>query len=528
MTSRVRVQTPSGSVEGVEEAGVRVFRGIPYAESTAGEGRFRAPEPVSPWHETRDASQFAQAAPQPGGGKGIFRHLSPIPGAGVGEECLNLNLWAPTDDGAPRPVLVWLHGGGFSHGSGSFHLYSGESLARRGDVVVVTVNYRLGALGGLDLGSFAAGEMADSNLGLRDQVAALEWVRSHVDSFGGDPGNVTLFGQSAGAMSACTLMTTSAADGLFHRAILQSGAGNNVNDRARARRIAEVFLGELQLDPDRTDLVARLRAMDFRELLAAQARLGSSHGLALGQMAWQPVLDGEMVTESPEVRFQRGTAAKLPLLIGSNLDEWKMFTATDKKRRRLDESTLCGYLEQTFALGSRSQGDEELGVSARARAEEAMALYRVAPGGVSRSPGEIWASLQTDRVFHYPAVKLAEAHASHDRPTWFYRFDWKPPLAPRRVGACHSLELAFVFGTLRTRWLRPLFGVSPRAVNLSSRMQDAWLSFARDGDPNSHGELSWPGYTSGRGLAKLFGGRDEHDRAMDPALRQFWDAVEGA
>jgi para-nitrobenzyl esterase len=147
---------------------------------------------------------------------------------------------------------------------------------------------------------------------------------------------------------------------------------------------------------------------------------------------------------------------------------------------------------------------------------------------VSRSPGEIWASLQTDRVFHYPAVKLAEAHASHDRPTWFYRFDWKPPLAPRRVGACHSLELAFVFGTLRTRWLRPLFGVSPRAVNLSSRMQDAWLSFARDGDPNSHGELSWPGYTSGRGLAKLFGGRDEHDRAMDPALRQFWDAVEGA
>ena len=500
---------------------MRVFRGIPYARSTAGEGRFRAPEPAAPWHETLDASEFGQAAPQPAGGGGLFRHFSPIPGAGLGEACLNLNVWTPSDPGTARPVLVWIHGGGFSHGSGSFHLYSGEQLATRGGVVVVTVNYRLGALGGLDLGSFAAGKMADSNLALRDQIAALEWVRRHVDSFGGDPENVTLFGQSAGAMSACTLMASGAAEGLFQRAILQSGAGNNVNDRSRARRVAESLLAELGLDPDRGDLLDALRALDFREIIEAQMRLGSGHGLSLGQMAWQPVLDGEIVSESPELSFRRGVAAKMPLLVGSNLDEWKMFTATDKKRRNLDESTLRGYLEQTFSLSS---GGEE---NAAACADEAMALYRVAPGGGTRSPGEIWASLQTDRVFHHPAVKLAEAHASHASPTWFYRFDWKPPLAPRRVGACHSLELAFVFGTLQTRWMRPLFGASSRAVNLSARMQEAWLSFARGGDPNSSAELSWPNYASGRGLAKLLGGRVEHDRAMDPALRQFWDRVDG-
>ena len=526
MNSRSRVQTPRGAVAGIEERGVLAFRGIPYARSTAAAGRFRAPEPVAPWADTLDASRFGRASPQATGSSRPLRRFSAVPESGVGEDCLNLNVWTPATDGGRRPVLVWLHGGAFSHGSGSFHLYSGDRLARRGDVVVITVNYRLGVFGGLHLESFAGGGEVDSNLALRDQVAALEWVRENVEAFGGDPGNVTLFGQSAGAMSAATLMASPPPAGLFHRVILQSGGATNVHSPQLARRLAEIYLEGLGLDPDRADIVESLRRMDARELLAAQIRMGTGHGVALGQLMWQPTLDRELVSEIPQASFRAGRAAALPLLIGSNLDEWKMFTATDKKRRTLDEDTLRQYLVRTFEAGPG--GNEGGGEIARARAETAFALYRVSAQGTPRSPGDIWASLQTDRVFHHPAIELAEAHAGRGAPTWFYRFDWVPPLAPRRVGACHSIELPFVFGTLRTPWLRPLFGASSRALVLSDRIQDAWLSFARNGDPNTATDTPWPRYEKEEGRATLLGGRAESERAMDPALRQFWKEVGGS
>ena len=528
MTHRVRVSTPKGWMDGAEEGGVLVFRGIPFAESTAGQARFRAPRPVRPWSGTADARVFGKAAPQPGSRSRPLTRWSTLPRAGAGEDCLNLNLWTPAADSRRRPVLVWVHGGGFSHGSGSFHLYAGNRMARRGDVVVVTFNYRLGVFGGLDLRGFGGAESTDTNLALRDQIAALEWVQSNIEAFGGDPHNVTLFGQSAGAMSAGTLMASPRGVGLFQRGILQSGASNNVLGVEQTRRLAEIFLQKLGLDADRSDVVTALRRLDFATLLRAQSEMRLEHDLPLGMLPWQPVIDGDLVPQLPKTRFEKGEATDLPLLIGTNRDEWKMFTAFDKKRRTLDEATLREYLTRSFM---RFQGNDSSGFGvgvAEARVEEALCLYRSDPDGSECRPSEIWNRIQTDRVFHYPAVKLADDHASRGAPTWFYRFDWKPPLAPDRVGACHALEIAFVFGTLKTPWLRPLFGLSSDSVLLSDRMQKAWLSFARTGDPSAEDHLPWPAYECGQGRTRVFGGNDSIDQTIDPAIKNFWNEALGA
>jgi para-nitrobenzyl esterase len=512
-------------VEGREERGLLIFRGIPFARPTGGEHRFRAPRPIGAFAGTVDASRFGQASPQGQASLGALRRWSAVPRAGAGEDCLNLNVWTPAADAGRRPVLVWVHGGGFGHGSGSFHLYSGDRLARKGDVVVVTFNYRLGVLGGLDLRSFPGGEASDSNLSLRDQIAALEWVASNIEAFGGDPANVTLFGQSAGAISAAALLASPRGAGLFQRAILQSGAGDHVHRPAQARRLATLLLEKLGLDPARGDVVEALRAMHWEALLTAQHQVRSQHGLPLGQLAWQPVVDDDLLSDLPRARFERGEAAEVPILIGTNLDEWKMFTATDAKRRRLDEDTLRGYLARTFA-GADHALVAGPGVEAReAIVEKALALYRTGPDGGTRSPAELWAALQGDRVFRHPALRLADAHARRGAKTWCYRFEWKPPLAPNRVGACHALELAFVFGTLRSLGLRPLFGASSAALALSDRIQSAWLAFARSGDPNVEGAGAWPIYRPDTGRVALLGGSAPTDGAMDSALRGFWDEL---
>ena len=523
MTSRSRVKTPSGPVEGREERSLLSFRGIPFAASTGGENRLRAPRPAAPWQGVLDARHFARAAPQPVPAFRLSRRWSAVPRAGAGEDCLNLNIWTPAADAGRRPVLVWLHGGGFSHGSGSFPLYAGRGMAARGDAVVVTLNYRLGVLGGLDLRSFPGGESTDTNLALRDQIAGLQWVQSNIEAFGGDPDCVTLFGQSAGAMSAAALMASPRCKGLFHRAILQSGAGDHVHAPSRARELATLFLEKLGLDPGRGDLLTALRGMDWKALVEAQVAMRSAHGLALGQLAWQPVVDGDLVPDLPRVRFERGEAARVPLLIGTNLDEWKMFTATDSRRRGMDEETLRDYLTRTFAVDDRAHTQHEGTGEGQKTVEEALALYRMQPRGELRSAGEIWAALQGDRVFRYPAIRLGDAHARSGASTFFYRFEWKPPLAPRRVGACHALELAFVFGTLRSPAIRPLFGVSSMAPKLSRRMQDRWLAFARSGDPRIGEGDAWPDYRAESGEAISLGGSGRAHKAMGPALRDFWD-----
>jgi para-nitrobenzyl esterase len=413
------------------------------------------------------------------------------------EDCLTLDLWTPRADGARRPVLVWIHGGAFVMGAGSALAYTGAALARRGDVVVVTVNYRLGALGFLQLGDVASGAGFDSNLGLRDQIAALEWVRDNVAAFGGDPASVTVFGESAGGMSVGALLGTPRARGLFGRAIAQSGAAHNTQSREGATRVAATFLAVLGLAPAEA---GRLREAPVRALLDAQLATVSKLGLAYGTLPFEPAVDGDLLPEHPLDAISTGSARGVPLLVGTNRDEWNLFLLADAKARTLDE----GGLLRRYA---RSLGPDDV--------PRAHALYREALPHAS--PRARWAAYQTHRVFMAPADRLAELQAAH-APSYAYLFTWSPPLVRSRVGACHALEVPLVFGTYRHPLLRGLYlgGASSTALAL----QRAWLAFARTGCPETGG--SWLTFSAANRAPQALGGEDRGAVAAFERVRGFW------
>ncbi|HET6303159.1 MAG TPA: carboxylesterase family protein, partial [Myxococcota bacterium] len=315
------VETSVGRIEGLAEPGVQVFRGIPFAAPPVGALRFRAPQAPEPWTGVREATRFGPPAPQ--APSPVMRMLGGHDELRWSEECLTLNVWTPAADRGRRPVLVWIHGGAFTTGSGGFPIYDGSSLARRGDVVVVTINYRLGALGFLALPAFEQEEgNVVGNFGLLDQMRALEWVRENAESFGGDPGNVTVFGESAGAMSLGALLGAPAACGLFRAAILQSGAAHNVSDAEQGERVAHVFAKELGVDP--SDL-RRLREAPAAAILEAQVRSVNALWGQVRGLAFQPVLDGRTLPRPPLDVVREGGARGVDLLVGTNLEEYKLY-----------------------------------------------------------------------------------------------------------------------------------------------------------------------------------------------------------
>ncbi|MGH0035286.1 MAG: carboxylesterase/lipase family protein [Myxococcota bacterium] len=512
----VRIDTASGSLEGLEARGVVSFKGIPYAAPPVGKLRWRPPEKVRAWAGARPATAFGPSAPQLSPAGRLVRTLIGA-GAAQSEDCLSLNVWTPAPGGPPRPVLVWIHGGAFVMGSGSTRLYSGSRIARRGDLVVVTLNYRLGALGFLNARELASGhELPAANLGTLDQIAALEWVRDHIEDFGGDPEQVTLFGESAGAMSVGTLLGTPRARGLFQRAILQSGAAHNVSSPARATEVARVFLRELGLpspDPD------RLERIGLDEILRAQSTTTQRMGLVDGRLPWQPSVDGDLLARTPLEAIAEGSSAHVPTLVGSNLDEWKLFMLGDRKGRSLDEEGWQRRLDRTLSL---DLPDDESRRRAVRRAHETYTGCEGERAGVS--PGERWCAFQSDRIFHYPATRLLEIQSGAGAPVYAYRFDWRPPLVGGRIGACHGIEIPFVFGTLRDPWLRPVLGSTRGARSLANRMQGAWIEFARSGRPGHPKLPDWPQYGDDRATLTL-GPRCELRMDWLSRERRFWETV---
>ncbi len=389
----ITVDTSLGQLCGVEEDGLRIFRGVPFAKPPVGDLRFRAPEPAEAWTGVRDASSFAPTAPQ---GERNIQFLPAGQPEERSEDCLYLNVFTPGTDDVRRPVLFWIHGGGFTGGSGSGPMYNGAHLAKRGDVVVVTINYRLGALGFLDLGEDGDGS---ANAGLLDQIAALGWVRENIARFGGDPGSVTLFGESAGGMSVGTLMGTPAAKGLFLRAIPQSGAAHNVQSRESAARTRKTLLGELGLDSP-----ARLRDVPVGELIAAQMKTlmkaRSSENIG---MAFTPVLDGDVLPQRPLDAIRAGGAHGVDVLVGTNRDEWNLFRLMDPSGESLDEAGALKRLSARVAEPERN-------------AQRVYESYRKAleeRGRANTDPIEVFTAIETDRVFRIPAIRLAEAQRAH-------------------------------------------------------------------------------------------------------------------
>lgn len=515
MRARARLETRSGWIEGaVEDAGgaaLRVFRGVPYARPPVGPLRWAAPEREAPWSGVREALAFGPSAPQR---PSVLMRMLGMDGAATDEDCLTLAVWTPArvedgPDGARRPVLVWLHGGAFAAGGCSLPVYDGAALARRGDAVVVTVQYRLGALGWLAIPELLDAGEVGANFGLLDQIAALRWVREHAERLGGDPERVTVFGESAGAMSIGALLGAPAARGLFSRAILQSGAAHNVSPRAGAERIGALFraaLGERAAD------VAALRAAPVAAILDAQQRAADESWRHVEGLAFQPVHEGDapgaVLPVPPLAAIAAGHARDVAVLAGTNADEWSLFALTDQKLAALDEE---GLVRRVLRAPPRGVGDPD------AFARRALAAYRAArPGAEVR---EVWLAMQADRVFRIPALRLLEAQRAHQPRCFAYLFTWPSPALDGRLGACHAIEVPFVFGQVHDARSAQLVGEGPAAERLAERMMDAWLAFARDADPG------WPAYDAAKRATMVLG----HDSVLesDPwgAERRVWDEL---
>ncbi|GAA1407637.1 carboxylesterase family protein [Kitasatospora putterlickiae] len=489
------------SVRGVRSEGVRVFRGIPYAAGPTGTDRFAAPRPAD-WTGEFDARAFGPTAPQVNraGIPGV-PDLSAILGTGwtPGEDYLNLNVWTPEDaTGGGLPVMVFIHGGAFVGGSGRQASYDGTRFAQDG-VVLVTVNYRLGVPGFLRLPG------APDNRGLRDQIAALQWVREHIAAFGGDPDNLTVFGESAGALSVGALLAAAPA-GLFRRAIVQSGGASHALTTAQADHVTAVLAGLLGVPatlaafaeiPDEalTGAVARLEATPLdltvdgvRDPLMGLSRLG-------------PVIDGDLLTGQPVDAVRLGAAADVDVLAGANSDEMNLYLV---------------------ALPVPETTESLLHAAAAALHPDPATLleaYRVA--GRGGTPRELLGAIGTDYMFAVPTARLAEAHARHPGGTWRYEFTWTSPGYDGALGACHGLELPFVFDNLG----RVDYGVldvrqdDGTARGLAERLHASWVAFARDGDPG------WPRFTPEAPVVRRIGTEWTSTTTADGPERALWRDV---
>ncbi len=481
------VETAAGRIAGSVEAGVCAFRGIPYAAPPVGPRRFRPPDPPAPWAGLREATSFGAMAPQP---RGLLDATMGTSELTVGENCLTLNVWTPGLTGR-RPVLVWLHGGGFTTGTGAVPWYDGGALARRGDVVVVTLNYRLGVLGFTHLADLGAGWEGSGNLGLLDQLAALRWVQESVGAFGGEPEDVTLFGESAGGTSVIALLAAPAAAGLFHRAIAQSASFTQLRSRERADAAARQLLDHLGVAPSDASAVV---AMDLPRLAEAQRQLEADR--ANWFTAFSPVADGVVVPATTSALLDAAAARAVPLLLGTTRDEMHLFTAFDPEDIGLDEAGLLARV--TAVLGEA--------------APAAIAAYRRARPG--STPGELASALATDHSFRVPAIRLAEARAAAGSPIWMYRFDWATPVFGGVLGACHGLELPFVFHNLDRATL--FTGGAAECEPLADTVQDAWLSHVRRDGPG------WPAYDTERRATMRFDVASEVVDDLEGDLRRVW------
>ena len=502
------VSTQAGAVRGIEADGVWSYRAVPYAAPPVGRLRFRPPQAPQAWAGVRDAGKFGPVAPQSPSVLGGFFPGDPVE---LSEDCLTCNVWTPPAVDGPLPVMVYVHGGAFSSGSGSSVMYRAGRLAARG-VVVVTFNYRLGALGFLAHPAlYDEASKGFSNWGLLDQIAALGWVRDNIGAFGGDSSNVTVFGESAGAMSICDLLAAPVARGLFGRAIVESGAALAI-DPSPAARIAErlgELLGRSELDRE------ALSTVPVGELIEAQTAVNAEVDDGLG-MPFQPVVDGGLLPSPPEDSIVAGSSRGIDLLIGSNRDEFKLFSFAVLAGRELNETEL----EEFVGRYLRGAGIEDAAI-----AREAIAEYRSARArrGAAATERALLDAIVTDWIFRVPQLRLADAHRSHTPGTYAYLFDWPSPFAGGGLGACHGIELPFVFGTVHEPTVGLFAGSGEDAFRISDEMQAAWVAFARAGDPSNDLTGGWPRYEGTRRATMRFGAHSGVVDAPDESEREFWE-----
>jgi len=501
MSAAPQVETAGGRIEGARVAapdgtGLQRFLGIPYAAPPVGARRFAPPAPAAPWSGVRPATRFGPAAPQ---SAGVASRLPSFSVTDGDEDCLTLNVWTPALDGA-RPVLVWLHGGAYLSGASAMAVFDGARLAAEGDVVVVTANYRLGALGYLGFDGGDATVDAVANCGLRDQHQALEWVAEHIVAFGGDPGRVTVFGESAGAGSVLHLAAGRRGPPV-HRAIVQSGEPRTLTPElaARVRAALAVRLG---IEATGIAQVDALRTVPVEALLDAQNAVFGELGLATGLMPFHPTIDDDLVDLDPIAAFAAGRASALDLVIGNTRDELRLFA--DPRARDLTDDALLGM------LGRLAGGQVDPG--------RILAAYR--DGRPERTAADIWEAARTDAVLRVPALRVADAQVEAGGRAHVYRFDWEAP----GIGAAHAVDVPFIFGTFDRDGWGDAVGADDRAQRLGRTIRDAWCTFAATGDPNHGGIPDWPAHDPATRPTLLLAApcRLAHD--PDGAARAVWMA----
>lgn len=502
MNTKTIVDTTSGKIQGYEEGDLRIFKGVPFAEPPIGDLRFKPPVSKTAGDDILDCTQYGPIAPQR-----TDSFLSSLTNSPQSEaDCLNLNIWTPDADDKKHPVLFWIHGGGFSFGSGSST--DGSHLAVAGDVVVVTINYRVGIFGFL----YIENEIA--NLGMLDQITALEWVRDNITLFGGDPNNVTIFGESAGAVAVSALLAMPAAKGLFSRAIVQSGTAHPLRHQASfGIKGAEKVLAELEISGGSIDA---LREVSAEKIVAVATKLEMESRKTGGDFPCGVYIDGKTLPIHPMEALRNGVADNIELIIGTNQDEYKLYSAMLPDSNQVDDTRLLNMVRRILSIFGKDEKE----------AAEMIDTYKTArQGKLPTDPVSIRDAIMTDLRFRIPALRMAEAQAPHQASLYTYLFTYQSPAMGGKLGSCHALEIPFVFGTL---------GDSARAIYpkrdkdtdiLSGKMMRAWSAYAKTGNPSHEGIPTWGDYNLKTRNTMLFG--LDVNLAEDPfgQERKTWEGL---
>ncbi len=498
MENDIIVETTNGKIRGYSKKGVIKFKGIPYAAPPVGEFRFKPPAPVEPWSEVRDALKYSSVSIQPSSNlEALFGE--PLPQSE--SDCLTLNIWTQSLNGKKRPVMFWIHGGGFITGNGAS--LDGSRLVLRGDVVVVSINYRLGYLG-----FFYMPDMPDTtaNAGLLDMVAALEWVKENISKFGGDPNNVTIFGESAGGMAVSSLLAVPSAKGLFHKAIPHSGAANKFGyNPVSGIKVYENLIQKLGVEKGDIDALRTLPAEQFivPQMNATELRAG---GLRVG-----PVVDKNTLPDHPLEAITKGSAKDIDVFIGSNLDENKLFLMWTPKAFDFKEERLLNTVNTLMRFTKQKES----------KSKELIDTYRE----LRKTPRDIMDAILTDYMFRIPSVRLAEEQSKHQKNIYMYLFTWKSPIDGGKYGAMHALELPFVFGLLGDRDIGIFPGRNAETQKLSEQMMDAWIAFAHSGNPNHENIPELSAYDKGKRSTILFGKEVTVEEDPYGSERKAWDGI---
>ena len=499
----VTADTSAGKVRGIVVNGIRIFKGVPYGDTTAGKNRFMPPVKPPQWTGVRDALAYGPSAPQQ-----VNANAAPNPNApALGEDCLVLNVYTPSlNGGSKRPVMVWLHGGGFSSGSGSGATIQGANLAHSGDVVVVGINHRLGVLGQTYLGEVLGSDFAASgSVGVQDIVLSLEWVRENIAHFGGDPNLVTIFGQSGGGRKVATLMAMPSAKGLYHRAIIESGALLRLTTQEDAIRTTNLLLAELDLKPGQA---AELRNIPFQKLIAANNAVYKKFTMREpGMTENSPTVDGHIIPANPWDSAAPALSAGIPLLIGATHTEETAYDRPTPEKLALDEA------------GLRERVANRLDV-----ADPAPVIAAFRASNPQASPWDLYILIATDHPRGAYTRELAKRKVEQGGASaYVYRFDWETPEGGGHMRSPHAVEIPFVFENINVAG--PLISKMPEAVTLSEKVAAAWVAFARTGNPNVPVLPRWPAYSVAKRDTMLFSNASHVAQDPDRAARLAMEKV---